>query len=162
MRWRGSCAAGALSARNGSWSPFERSDSFDAFEWWDRVPYWNDDPWYIQILRDGEEVGRLELDEIVGLRDYGVDRPLKFKPLEIQFIEVSSTCWRQGIATAIVRGLEERHPDRTLVAFSQEADDFWRSLGWDRYVHPTRPWNRPLFVHNMRRMQNLLGHRCFR
>jgi ribosomal protein S18 acetylase RimI-like enzyme len=133
------------SADRYSWTPFEPSDSFNP-DWWDHPPYGVDDPWYVQVLRDGEEVGRVELDEIVGLRHYGVDRRLESKALEIQFIEVSSTCRRQGIATAIVRELEERHADRTLVAFSEQADDFWRSLGWDRYVHPTRPFNRPLFV----------------
>ncbi|MCU1701333.1 MAG: family N-acetyltransferase [Mycobacterium sp.] len=113
----------------------------------DRVPYWNDDPWYIQVLRDGDEVGRVELDETVGLRHYGVDRHVDSIALEIQFIEVSADCQRQGIATEIVRELEARHPDRTLVAFSEQADDFWESLGWRCYIHPTEGrFYRPLFV----------------
>jgi GNAT superfamily N-acetyltransferase len=135
-------------ANRHSWSPFEPSHGFDAFDWWDRLPYWNDKPWYIQILRDESEVGRVELDEKVGLRHYGVDRHLEAKALEIQFIEVSADCRRQGIATQIVRELERRHPERTLVAFSEQADDFWASLGWRRYDHPTEAqFYRPLFVH---------------
>jgi hypothetical protein len=80
-----------------SWSPFEHSDGFKAFDWWDRVSYWNDDPWYIQILRDGDEEGRVELDEKVGLRHYGVDRRLESNALEIHFIEVPANYRRQRI-----------------------------------------------------------------
>lgn len=101
----------------------------------------------MQVLRKGDEVGRVALDQKVGLRHYGVDRQLESNALEIQFIEVSNDCRRQGIATQIVRELEARHPDRTLVAFSEQADDFWASLHWRRYNHPTEArFYRPLFV----------------
>ena len=67
--------------------------------------------------------------------------------LEIQFIEVSKDFRREGIGTLIVRQLEAHHRDRTLVAFSEAADDFWESLGWRRYDHPTEArFYRPLFV----------------
>jgi hypothetical protein len=39
------------------------------------------------------------------------------------------------------------HPCRRLVAFSEEADEFWSSLCWDRFDHPDGPtFYRPLFV----------------
>jgi len=67
--------------------------------------------------------------------------------LEIQLIEVSGTHCRRGIGTAVVRAVAATHPTRRLVAFSEEADAFWASLGWDRFQHETEPkyW-RSLFV----------------
>jgi GNAT superfamily N-acetyltransferase len=92
-------------------------------------------------------VGRVEFDNKVGLRHYGVDPQIDSRALEIQFIEVSNQHRRQGIGTQIVREIETWHPERTLVAFSEEADDFWASLGWHRYDHPSEPrWYRTLFV----------------
>jgi hypothetical protein len=54
----------------------------------------------------------------------------------------------ERIATAMVRELEAQNPDRTLVAFSMHADDFWASLGWQRYDRPNErgPHSSPLFV----------------
>jgi hypothetical protein len=110
-------------------------------------PYGEDDRWYVQLLRDDAEVGRVKLDDRkMSLRSYGVDRRRAANALDIEFVEVSDTCRRGGIGTAIARGLEAKYSDRTLVAFSEQANDFWGSLGWDRYVHSTRPWNRPLSV----------------
>jgi hypothetical protein len=38
-----------------------------------------------------------------------------------------------------MQALGTRHPERRLLAFSEEADDFWASLGWTRYDHPEGP-----------------------
>ncbi|MDT5012664.1 MAG: hypothetical protein QOH57_4281 [Mycobacterium sp.] len=75
---------------------------------------------------------------------------LESRALEILYFEVSDRCRRQGIGTKIVRELEARHSDRTLVAFSQDADDFWGSVGWQRYAHPTDPLYQTLFVQRER------------
>lgn len=134
-----------------SWIPFESSGSFNP-DWWDRPPYGDDDPWYVQVLRNGDEVGRVKFDDRkLSLRGYGVSRQVAANALEIGFFEVSDTCRREGIGTAIVRGLEAQYPDRTLVAFSMEADDFWGSLGWQRHDHLTEPRNRTLFVQRLTR-----------
>jgi ribosomal protein S18 acetylase RimI-like enzyme len=77
----------------------------------------------------------------------GQTRALESNALEIQFIEVANECRRQGIGTEIVRELAATHPNRTLVAFSEQADEFWASLGWRRYDHPKEPrFHRPLFI----------------
>jgi len=92
-------------------------------------------------------VARIELDEQVGLGHYGVDPQVESRALEIQFIEISADFRRKGFGTKIVRQLEARHPDRTLVAFSEQADEFWASLGWKRYDHPTEArFYRALFI----------------
>ncbi|OFJ51171.1 hypothetical protein BEL07_24200 [Mycolicibacterium grossiae] len=39
----------------------------------------------------------------------------------------------------------ERRPDRTLIAYSEGADRFWASLGWESFEHPAGGY-RTLFV----------------
>jgi hypothetical protein len=135
-------------ADRSSWTPFEPSKSFNSDWWNDPLQYSWDDAWFVQVLRDGDEVGRVRLEKPLSLAHYGVDPNLDSNALKIQLIEVSSTCRRLSIGTAIVRELETRNPDRTLVALSMEADDFWASLGWQRYDVPNEqgPRSSPLFV----------------
>ena len=67
--------------------------------------------------------------------------------LEIQLIEVAAGVRGRGIGTCVVHGLAQMHPDRRLIAYSEDADTFWDSLGWDRFDHPEGPkFHRPLFV----------------
>jgi len=129
-----------------SWLPFEESDNFTP-DWWDRPRTYRDDPWFVQVLREGVEVGRIELDEgIRCFKNYGADPRLQSNALEIQFIEVSTDYRSQGIGTEIIRELAAIHPTRRLCALSEDADEFWASLGWRRYDHPKEPRNRPLFI----------------
>ena len=43
------------------WLPFDSSDGYDRDDWWDSPPYHDDDPWFVQALRDADEVGRVKL-----------------------------------------------------------------------------------------------------
>ena len=65
-----------------------------------------------------------------------------------QFIEVAIAARGRGGGTRVVRGLAERHPGRRLLAYSEGADGFWASLGWERFDHPEgRPeFHRALFI----------------
>jgi GNAT superfamily N-acetyltransferase len=129
-----------------TWTPFEPNDNFTA-RWWDTPPIHDDDPWYVDVQRAGKEVARVELDDEVGFAHYARTPQLGPIALEIQFIEVSRAQRRQGIATELVARLAHQHPDRRLVAFSEEADDFWQSLGWERFEHAESPHLfRPLFI----------------
>lgn len=42
---------------------------------------------------------------------------------------------RRGIGTQVVRGLAELHRGRRLFAYSEDSDEFWASLGWERFDH---------------------------
>lgn len=67
--------------------------------------------------------------------------------VEIVFIEVRSDQRRRGIGELAVRHIKERYPGRDLVAFSEEADEFWRRIGWTQ--HPRQDgdtYYRPLFA----------------
>jgi GNAT superfamily N-acetyltransferase len=129
-----------------AWTPFERSDQFAA-DWWDDPPYLSNDPWYVQALLDGEEAARIELDPEVHIDHYADTPDLAASGLEIVFFEVSAARQRQGIGTAVICALLAQHPDRRFVAFSEEADEFWASLGWDRFLNAESPdVYRPLFI----------------
>lgn len=116
-------------------------------EWWNRPMGEADRTQFIQVLRDGAEVARVELDEVVGIDHYARVPALAERALEIQFIEVKDEERRLGIGTEVVRALVARYPNRRLVAYSEGGDGFWSSLGWERYEHPTEPQlYRPLFI----------------
>jgi GNAT superfamily N-acetyltransferase len=126
--------------------PFEPNDQFNG-GWWDRTPYLDDDPHYIDVLLDGVEVARVELDH--DFRDsMHVGAPeLGASALEIQFIEVVASHRRQGIGAEVVRRIASDNPNRRLLALSEEADEFWASLGWERYDYGSAPHQyRPLFI----------------
>ncbi|MFD9804709.1 GNAT family N-acetyltransferase [Streptomyces sp. NPDC059071] len=130
-----------------SWiPPFDHTVAYENEHWWDTTSRHNEQPWYVQVLKGGAEVARVELDdpggvnpEYAGLPTMGQDR------LEIQFIEVAAGARGRGVGTEVVRALEDRHSDRRLFAYSEEADRFWASLEWERFDHPggRRP---PLFI----------------
>ena len=102
-------------------------------QWWDDAPYLVEDPWYVQVLEAGIEVARVELDEEVGIEHYAAVPAIGAERLEIQFIEVAMAARGRGVGTRVVRGLAERHPGRRLLAYSEGADGFWASLGWERF-----------------------------
>ena len=65
--------------------------------------------------------------------------------LEIHLVEVATAARGRKIGTEVVQMLAERHKDRRLFAYSQDADIFWGRLGWDRFDHPEGDW-RALFI----------------
>jgi hypothetical protein len=56
-----------------------------------------------------------------------VDPQIESRALEIQYIEVSKPAPKVRHRHSGVREIETWHPERTLVAFSEEADGFWAS-----------------------------------
>lgn len=127
------------SADQYSWvPPFDWSVGYGNDQWWDDVRYYYvSEPWFVQVLEGGVEVARVELDDPGGINpEYtGVPDLAEKERLEIQLIEVATAAGRRGIGTRVVEGLAERHRDRRLFAYSEEADPFWASLGWDRFDH---------------------------
>lgn len=132
-----------------SWvPPFNFETAYENERWWGDVPYLFDDPWYVQVLDGGAEVARVELDDPGGINPEYVDVPeLGPERLEIQFLEVATAERGRGVGARVVRALQERHPDRRLFAYSEEAHGFWASLGWERFDHPEgEQFHRPLFI----------------
>jgi GNAT superfamily N-acetyltransferase len=134
------------------WFPFEFDEAAEGFtpEWWHHGPvYPESDSTFFRVLNDSKEVARVELDDEVGIEHYAGVPALGPIALEIQFIEVHIEHRGRGIGRAVVDQLADLHPGRRLVAFSEDADDFWSSLGWRRYLHADprqAPHYRPLFI----------------
>ena len=113
--------------------------------WWDRQL--GEEPWFVQVLdQTGSEVARVEFDDPGGINpEYANVPDLGDERLEIQFLEVATTARGHGVGGQVVRSLMERHPDRRLFAYSEGADRFWTSLGWEAFAHPAGGY-RTLFI----------------
>lgn len=133
-----------------TWLPFPDTHAPFTVGWWDdawRFHHPGKRRWF-QATAVGVEVGRVEIESGDG-DDYYVGREILGEDpiLGIEFIDVAETHRRRGVGTAIVRQLEDRFRGHRLVAFSEDADVFWRSLGWIRIEHPEgAELYRPLFV----------------
>lgn len=131
-----------------SWTPFRSPDGYEHPHWWENAHGAIGDPWFVQVLEHGVEVARLQLDERGAINpSYPVAPTVLWgELLEIQFIEVAFAARRRKVATRAVQTLAERHPDRQLMAYSEDAEDFWDSLAnWERFNHPDGR-SRPLFT----------------
>ena len=133
-----------------SWlPPFDWSIAYENERWWDEPRhYYVGQPWFVQVLGDGAEVARVELDDPGGINpEYAGVPTLGPERLEIQFIEVATASQGRRVGTEVVRALEDRYANRRLFAYSEEAHGFWASLGWDRFDHPEgAQFHRPLFI----------------
>lgn len=141
------------SASEYSWlPPFDWTVEYQNDRWWDEPRYYSDEPWFVQVMEDGVEVARVELDDPGGINPTYVNVPaIGPERLEIQCIEVATAARGRRIGTQVVQALVQRHPDRRLMAYSEDAHDFWASLGWDRFDHPEGPqFHRPLFIQAVR------------
>lgn len=129
-------------------------ESYEGFNerWWDhRGRHYFDNAVFLTVRDSVDEIARIELDQEVDPGEYVGARRLAGPPLlEIQFIEVRADLRCRGLGSAIVEALANLYPDRRLVAFSEDADGFWSSLGWARHLHRSdqepNPRYRPLYV----------------
>jgi len=128
------------------WTPYELNEEFNG-DWWNSPPYSIDDPHYVKAILAGVEVARVELDHYFrGSKHVGAPR-LGATALEIQFIEVAKSYRRQGVGAEVARRLVESYPNRRFLALSEDADEFWATLGWNRYDYHDGPHQyRPLFI----------------
>lgn len=128
--------------------PFDWTVRYENDVWWDGVPYYVSNPWFVQVLQDGAEVARIELAVDAEVNRGYTDAPkIGRGRLAIQLIEVAAESRGQGIGTQTVEVLAAGHPHNRSIAHSEDAGRFWHSLGWDRYDHPEgAQLHRPLFV----------------
>jgi len=117
-------------------SPYDESTLGFEERWWIgefvRLRRQQDIPYFFTD-EAGDEVARALLRKQAGFVDTD-DAGVAFPDdaIAVDFLEVRADLIRprQGIGTSVVRSIEQMHPEHTLYAFSEEADEFWRSTGW--------------------------------
>ncbi|HEX9229522.1 MAG TPA: hypothetical protein VF885_23240 [Arthrobacter sp.] len=129
-------------------SPFESSPEF--YDRWWRVgqPVYESSRTVLNIqgVLCGYEIARaLVVDDRQPVSEaYGV--PFSTQDfLEISFFETAQSVRRRGVGTKVVQMIRQELGDRPMIAFSEDADPFWASLGWERFEHENGR-NRPLFI----------------
>lgn len=142
-----------LQQREAHVSPYDETVRGFRNDWWldtfARIP--TDDYLPYSFTAAGTEVARALLRTRAGFTDLesaGVALPLEAVAVERVEVRLDLLHPRRGMGTHVVRQLEQLHPDHTLYAFSEGADDFWRSTGWS--FTPRRDGRtsttRPLFI----------------
>lgn len=128
------------------WEPYSQNINFNE-DWWHRTRDLGVRYSLWSIFSGHVEVARLELDKEVGYDHYAEVPDLGNEVLEIDFLVVAGPFRGKGVGRQSVNLVARRFAGRRLVAFSEEADGFWASLGWTRYDHPEGYlMYRPLFV----------------
>lgn len=127
------------------WSPFSPSDQFTP-DWWESRRTFHRSSRLLSFWQADQEVARVELEGRARYEPYDA-APGVMGTIEIFFFEVARSRRQRGIGKAVITGLLEHTEALRLVAFSEAADGFWASLGWERHDHPDGwPRFRPLFV----------------
>lgn len=128
------------------YKPFSEADNFDDDWWLDTLDGFVPSIHFYSFYSGQDEVARAEV-EVQDEVDPGYELQLPAPYAVIHFFEVSEDHRRHGLGTDAVRLLADRYGDLPLVAFSEGADEFWGSLGWQRYEHRTEPeHSRRMFV----------------
>lgn len=111
-------------------SPYLLSDGFNK-RWWStgfyRAETQKDQ--YFGFYLGESEVARVKV-QIRLLGDLYVDLEPPNSVTEIFFIEVHKAFRGQGLGRAVVQNIAGKHPGEVLIAFSEDADEFWLALGW--------------------------------
>lgn len=124
--------------------PFDSADGFTK-QWWVRLDS-STHEWFT-FTDSGEEVARAQIDPKAQIGSLYRDVPSPPRGFAtIAFFEVRQDLHRQGIGRRAIALLQQKYPDTTMAAFSENADDFWTGLGWLRHEHRTKPRSQPLFL----------------
>lgn len=118
--------------------------------WWDhRVGRARDQHSdFLSFTLNGNEVARAEVDRGTINNIYVGLTPAP-EIVDVVFFEVRESRRRAGVGRAAIALIERRYDGEMLIAFSEEADDFWSGIGWTHYPRADRsPHHRPLFVSN--------------
>ena len=90
---------------------------------------------YVQLLKDGIEIGRAEIT-CWDLRPGYVGITTAVRCRMIWLFEINSGFRRQGYGKKFTALLTEKYSELPLIAFSKGADDFWAGIGW--YFYPPK------------------------
>lgn len=129
------------------YKPFSESDDFTGGWWDDEIYGYEASQHFYAFFMGQHEVARVEI-EVQDDLNPEYRRPAHPGPYAvIHFFEVSKDHRRRRHGTAATQLIVGRYRGTPLVAFSEDADEFWGSLGWARYEHADDPGHhRPMYV----------------
>lgn len=108
---------------------------------------------YVQLLKDGIEIGRAEITYRDISPDYvGITTAVRCR--KIWFFEINSGFRRQGYGKTFTALLTEKYSELPLVAFSKGADDFWAGIGWYFYPPKDKEETNPMKLFASREISN--------
>lgn len=113
-----------------------------------RVGFSSNSYFYRWTLED-QEVARTHVqDGSTVKREYAALSQTDRDILEVVLFKVRAEWQGEGIGRAAVRQLQDLYRDAVLIAFSENADEFWNHIGWQRIPRRDKSASyRPLFVH---------------
>ncbi|WP_147592853.1 hypothetical protein [Corynebacterium provencense] len=111
----------------------------------------NDESYWLFTDRDGKEVARLELDEAPTLSHAGYDPGVPDShTVQIVFLDVRSSFRGHGVGRWVAHWVDSHYPDRRVVALAkEEAEGFWRAIGWEESLLQDDPRKAPMFASPM-------------
>lgn len=132
------------------------------------VAGFNEDWWNLRVGRvgtshrdwfsftlDGQEVARAEVDYAARLGGDYVGPPLPRDIIDIDFFEVRADRRGEGIGRQAVGLIMSCYAGRLLTAFSEQADEFWEAIDWQRRARVDgSKLHRALFVWDGRQRQH--------
>jgi GNAT superfamily N-acetyltransferase len=131
------------------YKPFSRDMSFED-SWWSGVAWGYDDgeTEFLSFQQGGVEVARAELslDKRPNENYHVPSAGRRF--VQVEFFEVSEDHRGRGFGTRAMRAVAQRYAAQCILAYSEEADQFWSSLGWMRFQNLASRNYRPLYVSN--------------
>jgi GNAT superfamily N-acetyltransferase len=133
-----------------NYKPFSDDKSFED-SWWSGVAwgYGDGETEFLSFQQGGVEVARAELSlDKRPNEDYQVPSTGR-RFVQVEFFEVSEDHRSRGVGTRAMRAVAQRYPAQCILAYSEEADEFWSSLGWIRFQNSSSRNYRPLYVSNL-------------
>lgn len=125
---------------------FAASDEFTD-SWWEPMDLdMASEHCFAAVVGDREIARILALERATGPDPDEWAIPVFGKTIQIELFEVARSARRSGFGTAVIEQLSSRYEGTWLMAFSEGADDFWGSLGWVCYRHPSDPGRQALFI----------------
>lgn len=136
-------------------APFEYFTEVEGYQFpdmWRLYDVPEDESYWLFTDSSGEEVARLHLDERPGLSeagyDPGVDDDLT---VQIVFLDVRESSRGRGLGRWIAAWVCSGFPDRRVVALAkEEAEGFWRSIGWEESRAEQGPEKSVMFASPMK------------
>lgn len=140
-------------------SPFDHGTEGFNNRWWhdsriDTIAEAEDcDTAYVQLLKDGIEIGRAEITRW-DIRPAYVGINTHVRCRKIWYFEINSGFRRQGYGRKFTTLLVEKYSELPLLAFSKGADDFWAGIGWYFYPPKDKEETNPMKLFASREISN--------